>query len=217
MKVLIDLQYLPPVAAFAYFAQAESVLLEAHEHFQKGSYRNRCYILGANGPLRLSIPLVKGKHQASPIQQVEMAFSQAWPRQHWQSIRSAYGNAPFFPFYEAALADIYQEPGSRLWDFNLRLFYCLLELLQWPRDKFSTTTTYQRTFPQGIDLRDRLRPNDEGQDRLTGAFPAYPQVFADRHPFIPNLSILDLLFCHGPQAGLYLSHIKLPERDCFTQ
>jgi hypothetical protein len=217
MQVLIELQYLPPLSAFAYFAQAERVTLEANEHFQKGSYRNRCHILGVNGPLRLSIPLVKGKHQQLPVREVEMAYPEPWPHQHWQSIRSAYGNAPFFPFYEAELAAIYRDPGTGLWDFNLRLFQCIIGFLQWEGDKFVHSTSYERVYLAGQDLRNQLRPQRFGSTQEAALFPAYPQVFADRHPFVANLSILDLLFCQGPQASLYLSKIKLHERDIFTE
>ena len=96
--LLIEAQYLPSIQFFSKLTRFSTLLLEAHENYQKGSYRNRCHIAGANGLMRLSIPLRKGKNEQLPIQKTLISYDEPWITQHWQSIRSAYGNAPFFPY-----------------------------------------------------------------------------------------------------------------------
>lgn len=203
MSTLLNLHYLPSIAYFHYLQQAESVVLEAHEHYQKRSYRNRCHIIGANGVQRLSIPLAKGKNQQQAIRDVRLSYSENWPHQHWQSIRSAYGNSPFYPYYEEAFAQLYEQRFDFLWDLNFTLLESITQCLQWELSP-TLSHNYQREVPNTIrDLRQAVRPNsDPGLQ-----FPPYAQVFQERHGFVANLSILDLLFCQGPQADLYLSTI----------
>lgn len=207
MDVLIESQYLPPIASFAYFARAETIILEACENYQKGSYRNRCHLAGANGALRLSIPLRKGKHNQLPIQAVEISYDEPWHRQHWQAIRSAYGNAPFFPFYADALAAIYEQRPQNLWALNLDLLATLFKLLGWSKP-IQYSEDFVRTTPDHVlDLRQQIRPGRSDTPIANLSFPSYPQVFTEKHGFLPNLSILDLLFCSGPQTGLYLNTV----------
>jgi hypothetical protein len=203
-SVVCELHYLPSIAVFQHFSAAKVIYLEAHEHYQKRSYRNRAHIVGANGLQRLSIPLRKGKNQQQPIQDVQLTYHESWPKQHWQSIISAYGNAPFFPYYADELAPVFTQAYDKLWDFNLDLLRLLFRLLQWDTPLLFTDE-YHREYPADVyDLRNQIKP---GQTTALNSahFPAYPQVFTERHGFLPNLSILDLLFCQGPQANLYLS------------
>ncbi|MEZ4986790.1 MAG: WbqC family protein [Saprospiraceae bacterium] len=196
--VLSELHFLPSVAMMQHYKTADTLLLEGSEHYQKGSYRNRCHIAGANGVQRLSIPLVKGKNSQQPIGEVRLSFEEPWPTRHWQSIRSAYGSAPFFVFYADAFEPLFRHPPVLLWDFNLQFLTLCFRLLRWEKT-IHTTTTYSPAAPQGIqDVRNQIRPSLEIDT------PYYPQVFEDRHGFLPNLSILDLLFCMGPEAGGYL-------------
>ncbi|MEL7222076.1 MAG: WbqC family protein, partial [Bacteroidota bacterium] len=190
---------------FSYFHTADTIYLEAHENYQKRSYRNRAHLVGANGLQRLSIPLKKGKNQQQTIQDVKIAYHESWHRQHWQSIISAYGNAPFFPFYADELAPIYEQQYDKLWDFNLSLLKLVFRLLQWDK-AIQLTEGYHHSYAkETCDIRNTIRPNIATADK----FPPYPQVFTERHGFSSNLSILDLLFCQGPQANLYLSQISL--------
>jgi hypothetical protein len=204
--LLSELHFLPSIASFCYFKAADEILLEACENYQKGSYRNRCYIVGANGLQRLSIPLEKGKNNQLLIREVALNFHQDWPRQHWQSIRSAYGNAPFFPYYADELMPIFIDPPALLWDFNLAFLKTIFRLLQWDKP-IHTTKEFRTQHEENIyDIRQKVTPkfyppNGTYQENFT----AYPQVFRERHGFMANLSILDLLFCQGPQANLYLS------------
>lgn len=215
--ILSELHYLPPIEVFAYYARADTIFLEACEHYQKRSYRNRCHIVGANGVQRLSIFLEKGKNSKMPVKEVKLAFHQAWPQQHWRSLRSAYGNAPFFLHYSDAIEAVYKEGHQSLWAFNISLLKCVFELLQWDK-RIHETEVYQKEYPSPIvDIRKTVLPEKFIDDVMNsiGTSREYPQVFRERHGFIGNLSILDLLFCMGPQCELYLRQFKLIKlTDC---
>lgn len=200
-KICIELQYLPPVSAFCCMAGASAVWIEACEHYQKGSYRNRCEIAGPNGLLRLSVPLLKGKHEGMPIQEVQAAYHENWPRQHWQSIKTAYGSSPFFIHYADDIREVLLSRHEHLWDINLALLRVVFRLLGWHKTlPIVLTDVYSIEAPaNAIDCRGLIKP---GQSAIT--LKPYVQVFADKHGFLPNLSILDLLFCLGPSASDYL-------------
>lgn len=203
LRALLELQYLPPVQYLHKFSQYP-IVLEEQENYKKGSYRNRCCIASANGPLRLSIPLLKGKHQQLPIREVELDNRRDWQRVHWQSIQSAYGRAPFFEFYADAFEALYQQSFQFLWDWNWALLELLLENLQLPLPE--TSQQYVHIPPPGtLDFRDRISPKKDYVLDHTFRPEPYPQVFEDRQGFLPNLSGLDLLFCTGPEAQRYLS------------
>ncbi len=194
-KILIELQYLPSVAYFSQIAQYEEVIIEVCENYQKGSYRNRCQILGANGVMSMSIPLEKGKHQQTPIREVRINYTERWNVQHWQGIRSAYGRAPFWEFYADYFEPIFQKKHEFLFDFNLELFQICCKLLK-IKPQLSFTSSYEKTIDNAeiIDLRNQIKPN------LSFEMKKYPQIFEDRFGFVPDLSIIDLLFCMGNQA-----------------
>ncbi len=198
MTPLLPIAYLPPVSWCVAAWKQEKIAIEAHEHYQKGSLRNRCYIAGPNGVQRLSIPLLKGKHQQTPIREVRIASDQDWQRQHWRSIRTAYGNAPFFEHYADELAPFFERRYTFLFDYNLDLLtFILQKKLGWRGEiTFSETWLPPGEWAHGSDLREAF----SGE---SGKWPAwfqplsYPQVFAERFGFLPNLSVLDLLFCCG--------------------
>lgn len=203
--IVLELQYLPPVNYFIELARHKVIWVEQHENYSKGSYRNRCHIAGANGVMRLSIPLLKGKHQQQSIRQVQMAYYEPWPMQHWQSICSAYGRAPFFEEYAPALQPLFKQPGTLLFDFNMHVLQTILQLLEL-QVKIYLTSSFVDTYDlnEAEDFRNVFSPKVTPPEILY-----YPQVFEDRHGFLPHLSILDLLFCTGPEANAYLhSHMN---------
>lgn len=205
MNVRIELHFLPSIAYFRALKPATVIELEACEHYQKGSYRNRAYVIGANGVQRLSMPLAKGKNQQMAIQAVALKDTRQWLRQHWQTIRSAYGSAPFFPYYGETLEQIFQEDHQQLWTLNLRLLQTIFRWLQW--DKTIELTSKYETAVTGnvFDLRQTITPKTTPvQTSSPGDYAVYPQLFTERHGFVANLSVLDLLFCQGPAANAYL-------------
>lgn len=193
---LIELCYLPPVAWAAAVWNAPDAVLEAQENYHKGTYRNRCHIAGPNGLQRLSIPLKGGKHSQMPIREVQVSDESEWQRHHWRSIRAAYGRAPFFEHYGPDLAVFYEKPTRYLWDFNLELLEWLLAKLKFPGN-LRLSTHFQPVVPcLPGDLRDSLHPNVPAGPDWFQPLP-YPQVFLEKHGFLPNLSLLDLLMCKG--------------------
>ena len=200
--VLLEIQYLPAVAWCAAVWREELVCLEASEHYQKGSLRNRCYLAGPNGPQRLSIPLEKGKHQQTPIREVRIAYSEPWQRLHWRTIQSAYGNAPFYEHYADEIRPFYEKRWTYLFDYNLEFqTFILKKKLGWKGDfKMETAYCPPGKWAGGLDLRDTIGSRQaEIPDWFTPL--PYPQVFQERSGFLPNLSVLDLLFCCG-RAGI---------------
>ncbi len=202
---LLPVFYCPPVAWFVQLWPAEKVLLEACENHQKGSLRNRCYLAGPNGIQRLSIPLETGKHQQKPVRDVRIAYDEPWPRQHWRSIRTAYGNAPYFEHYADALAPVFEKRFEFLFDFNLEILDFFLRKFGWPGTLY-LTDNYQApdTLPAANDFRQAFSGDVVALPPWFRPAP-YPQVFTERHGFLPNLSALDLLFCCGNQAGAVLA------------
>lgn len=199
MAAILPLLYLPPTSWFSALQNTDTVYIEAHDNYQKGSYRNRCHLSGSHGLIRLSIPLSKGKHQQMPSKDVLIDDSQNWQVQHWRTIQSAYGKSPFFEFYSDELKVLYTNKVSHLFDWNLELLHWMKEQLN-IQTNILLTTEYLPEYPDKSDLRTSFSPKQQEGLNLK----PYPQVFEDRFGFIPNLSILDLLFCMGPEAPYYL-------------
>ena len=106
-SLIIEVQYFPPIEYFKQLFQFPHVVIEAHENYQKGSYRNRCHIANSTGIQVLSVPLRKGKNAKQPIREVAIAYDMDWQKQHWQSIRTAYGSAPFWEHYASQLEPLF--------------------------------------------------------------------------------------------------------------
>lgn len=198
--VLIELQYLPCVQYFALLASQPVVCLEQHEHYVKGAYRNRCHIAAVNGVQRLTVPLRKGKNQQQPIREVQIAYDEPWQSRHWQAVQSSYGRAPFFEHFADELSPFYQNKKYKwLWDLNFDLLMLLVKLTGL-KTEIRLTEKYEADPAGTLDFRESIHPKknapDDGFRQIH-----YPQVFEDRHGFLENLSVLDLIFCAGPAAG----------------
>jgi len=197
MKILIESQYLPSVAYFCLLARAEEIHLEVHENFEKQSYRNRMEIVGANQVQNLSIPVHHGGRKIL-ITEVEIDYKQKWMNNHWRAIQSAYGKAPFFDYYGAYFKDEFEVEHKCLFDFNQSLLTLCLKLLRLKLN-IVKSDVYTKTPPEGvIDYRSHIHPK-KPLDSLTWFQPQeYHQIFGK--DFAPSMSILDLLFCTGPDA-----------------
>lgn len=199
--ILTEIQYFPPVAYWMELVRHKRIIFEASEHYQKGSYRNRLQLMGPNGLQMLSIPLRKGKNEQMPIRDVRIAYDEPWQMRHWRTIRTTLGRAPFFEYYAEYFAPFYQELRPQfLFDLHLEILTKLFSLLG-IKMEIEFTETYQPSLDAGIyDARNRICP----VSTVESQFKKYGQVFEDRHGFTPNLSILDLLCCTGPDARKYL-------------
>ncbi len=174
------------------------VQLEAHEHYQKQSYRNRCYIQTANKVDVLTVPVQQGTHH-QPIRDLKLATGHSWQLHHWRSLQAAYGKAPFFEYYAPDFAPVYQKNWLFLFDLTYELLTICLKSMQ-VRIPLNLTKWYQKTAPVGLfDGRSKVKPTNKQETYIFHQPIRYRQNFGQ--DFVPNLSIIDLLFCQGPAAA----------------
>jgi hypothetical protein len=196
-SVLIESQYLPPISYFVKLAAFNAVVLEKHERFPKRTYRNRCYINSAQGTDRLVVPLVRGGR--STTGEVRIDYSQKWLTRHWRALQSSYGKAPYFEHYGPGLRDVLFMKYDFLLELNKALLSLCLDWLGLPIPILETRQ-YEKA-PEGavIDLRNTIIAKKRTELQET-EFPfTYTQVFGSK--FVPDLSVVDLVFCTGPEAG----------------
>ncbi len=179
-------------------AEADKVAFDLAEHFEKMTYRNKYFITGANGGIQLSIPLKKGRGQRTPMGDVEIDNSQRWQVQHWRTLVSVYKRSAYFEHYEALLQPLFEQEYGKLSDFNLASIQWLKKQLGLKFEE-KMVNIYKHSYEEGdTDLRNALKPGME-HTAIEGVEPYY-QLFSDRNGFLPNLSMLDLLFAEGPHA-----------------
>ena len=196
---LLSTAYLAPISYYAILLQDPNCRIELHEHFIKQSIRNRCDIYGANGKLRLSIPKQRKGSSKTIIENLKISYRNNWQKQHWNAIESAYNSSPFFEYYKDELKPFFEEKEEYLVNFNSKLQNVILSMLQ--QENIIKNTTEYLHKGDFFDLRNytwKLK-NQE----------IYDQVFMEKQGFIPNLSILDLLFNLGPESIDYLQNLDL--------
>ena len=200
MILLTETLYHPPVAYFYHALRSESVLIEAHENYVKQSYRNRCHVLTAQGVQPLSVPVLKGSSKdKTRITEIEIDYSQKWYNVHWRTIQAAYGRAPYFEFYSDYIKEVYERQPKFLFELNVDLLQLYFKLLKLNKP-LRYTTLYSEPAPENVlDLRNKIHPKIY-PDNLH--VKTYTQVFG-KH-FVPELSIIDLLFTQGPASLSYL-------------
>lgn len=197
MSALLSLHYLPCIEYFVCFVKHDKIYLEACENYIKQSYRNRCLIKSSQKTEVLSVPVCKG-NGSTRIRDVKIDYSQGWVKDHWRGIQAAYGKSPFFEHYEGLFYDIFQKKPSYLFEMNMELLTLCLKLLQISAP-LALTEVYQKTPESGIkDYRDTIHPKVSYLKNDLLAPCTYTQVFGRN--FAVNLSIIDLLFCEGPNA-----------------
>lgn len=189
--VLVSTAYMPSVFYFKEIFKHDTIIIEAHEHFVKQSYRNRCEILGANGKQLLSIPLVK-QADKELISNKRISYAENWQKQHWRSITSAYQNAPYFEYFEDDFRVFYENKFEFLLDYNTQILITFFKILRLKKEPVFTEH-YEQNPSELMDLRHMINTKYQ---HFESPKPYY-QVFADKHGFTPNLSCLDALFNVG--------------------
>ncbi|MFD2541191.1 WbqC family protein [Lacinutrix gracilariae] len=201
MNILIHPTYFPNIAHFAAMLQGKEVVFEMHDNYQKQTYRNRTFIYGANGKLQLSVPVVYSQKERQKYQDIKIHNTEKWQSLHWKSLESAYRTSPYFEFYEYELQPLFSQKTEYLLDFNLKCFETILECLQLDLN-ISETKEFQKETTDITDFRYLVNSRKEPNFNLD----TYTQVFGEKHGFIGNLSILDLLFNEGTNALSYLEN-----------
>jgi hypothetical protein len=187
-------------------ADQEEIIFEKQDNFQKQTYRNRCYIYGANGRQLLSVPIQHSKsNQRQKTKDIKIDHAFAWKKNIKKSLESSYRSSPYFEFYEDEIMQIFEKPHNFLLDLNMHSYELINDCLQLDQ-KFSFTEDYVHTDIETNDYRFLVNAKKMPAYDLN----SYTQVFDDKHGFISNLSILDLLFNEGTNAPDYLtSHSNL--------
>lgn len=199
MNILLHPTYFPNIAIFIAIAKAGKVVFEMDDNYQKQTYRNRSYIYAANGKLQLSIPVIYTQKNRQKYRDVQIANTYNWQGLHWKSLESAYRTSPFFEFYCDELEPLFKDTFNSLLDFNLKCFEIICECLQMDIT-IEKTAVYEKQPEDLLDYRHLVNAKKEAVQPLEH----YTQVFNDKHGFIGNLSILDLLFNEGTNALTYL-------------
>ena len=202
---MLSTAYFAPIPYYARLASADSaVVLERHEHYNKQSYRNRCTICSANGMLDLVVPIAKSPKPKVPITEVRISYDTPWQKLHFKAVESAYRRSPFYEYYIDELSIFFDKRFGYLYDFNMQIMLTVCDLLRIPC-RIRESESYMGADTNPADLRDAIHPKKREQIR-DADFESrqYTQVFSDKFGFVPDLSILDLLFNTGPDAVSYL-------------
>ena len=199
MNIIIHPTYFPNTAHFVAMAQADDVMFEIDDNFLKQTYRTRSYIYAANGKLILNIPVIHTQKNRQKYKDVKIANDYKWQDLHWKSLLSAYSTSPFFEYYEDELRPLFNMKTDFILDFNLKCFEVICDCLQLELN-ITKTETFEKTVENKSDFRYLVNAKKEYHQ----TFECYTQVFGDKHGFINNLSILDLLFNEGPNALNYI-------------
>lgn len=199
---VIDLHYLPSLEYFACLLRYDTVRLERYEYYEKQTYRNRSRILTSNKIDTLSVPVQEGSSKIL-IKDLRIDYRQDWVRRHWGAITSGYGKAAFFEFYADRFERVYHQKPVFLFDLNWEMLTICLDFLKIDKSRIIFTEKYEKFDSQEvIDLRSVISPKISANFRNYYRPVAYRQNFGNN--FEPNLSMLDLLFCHGSQAKAIL-------------
>lgn len=198
--ILLSSAYLPPVQYVSKFLLHPTIWIEAHEHFIKQTFRNRTVILAANGPEPLIIPIEKARSTKQKMKDLRISYDTNWPHIHWQAIVSAYNSSPFFEILEADFRPFFENKFEFLFDFNHQLMQVVFDILEIDPD--IRVTDHFEQVPEGcLNFREAIQPKPQKALADPAFSPVvYSQVFDEKFGFVPNLSILDLLFNAGPES-----------------
>ena len=197
--LLLSTAYFAPVHFYTRYLHHSEVYLEQFENFTKQTYRNRCLILGGNGPISLVIPVVKGRGPKILIKDLQISYEENWQRNHWQTIVSAYNSSPYFEYYQDELFPFFERKTKYLLDYNLQIHEQLCDFFE-IENKIRLTEDFEKVPKNTFNLRDGISPKLKYNSDTEFQPRTYTQVFSEKYGFLSNLSILDLLFNEGPNA-----------------
>lgn len=190
--------YFSPISQYTSIVNSNDITFEIEENYQKQSYRNRCYILGANGKQLLNIPISHTNKSFGKLKLKEVLIEDSnWQRHHYKSLTTAYNHSPFFEFYKDDLQYIFKKKYKYLLDINIDSFHFINEALDLSKE-YDISKKYNDKVADDYRYHADVKNTDK-----TKCIP-YIQMFQDRNDFLKNLSILDLLFMEGPNSINFL-------------
>lgn len=195
----IETHYLPSLEYMTVLLQQPSVLFEVEENFPKQTYRNRCMILGANGVERLTVPVIHTSGEKTKTKDTKIDYSQNWMKQHQGAIQAAYGNAPYYEYFEPYLRQIFAKKRFFLVDLNIDLLGFVYRILDTP---LVFEKTQEFGVFEGVSAYDQLSAKKNWTERPFYTNRSYRQCFGTE--FVPNLSIIDVLMNHGKESLTFL-------------
>ena len=198
---ILQTTYFGPIQWYQKLHRFDHCIIEQHDSYQKQTYRNRCLIATANGVQALTVP-VEHNDDKTLVKDLRISDHNQWRRIHWNALQSAYSESPFFEYYADDIRPFFEKRYDFLIDFNeaIRETVCKLIDIQ-PQTEY--TSAYNSQWQESADYRDVIHAKHPLPDNDFEAKP-YWQVFQHKHGFLANLSILDLLFCMGPESVFYL-------------
>jgi len=189
--------YFSPISQYQALLNSNSITFEVEDNYQKQTYRNRCYIYGANGKQLLNIPVSIPKSTKKTKSKDILIENSNWQKQHYKSLEAAYNHSPFFEFYKDDLQKLFSKKYTYLLDVNLDSFAFIMEALELSKE-YSLSKVYEET-----KLND-FRNLADSKKKVEISFLSYIQMFDQKFGFLKNLSILDLLFMEGPNSINFL-------------
>lgn len=193
MKISIEPQYFPPVNFFSYLSPESNDIFLICEEYKKMTFRNRCVIAGANGPINLTVPIEGGREQHTLFNDVKIDNRQKWQSEHWKSLCACYNHSPWFEHYRDSLAVLFRQKFELLIDLNVSTFKWIISELKLP----VSIQIFTDRKEADLDLINKFSPRNLKNEQPVIR---YQQIFEERTGFLPHLSILDLLFCSGSNS-----------------
>lgn len=202
--ILVQPTYFSPIIQYATIVKSKEIVFEFEDNYQKQTYRNRCYISGANGKQLLNIPIKHSKKDGKvKTKDILIDYeTSAWHKTHLKSLQAAYRSSPFYEYYEDDIKKILLKKHKFLIDLNIETHSLVMDILQ---ENIPYTTT--KEFQLNSNIKD-YREFSNAKKQINNTFPTYIQMFDEKHTFLENLSILDLLFMEGPASYKYLEKIN---------
>jgi predicted component of viral defense system (DUF524 family) len=197
--ILVSTAYLPPIEYFSLLNKSAVALIEKEENYTKQTYRNRCYILSANGRQMLTVPILEGSFHKTAIKDIRIDYSKRWNQVHLRGISASYRSSSYFDFYYDDIERIILNNHKFLLDLNFELLSFLMSALK-INTEIKHTTHFEPPENNKNDYRYLINPKNQ---QLNNSM-QYRQTFTFESGFVYGLSIIDLLFNMGPDAGLYL-------------
>lgn len=206
MDIYLTTAYLAPVPYYTKFLKGDRIFIEQNDNYVKQTYRNRCTILSANGPISLSVPVAHSSSEKVKTKDIRIAGHGNWQHMHWNAIVSAYNSTPFFEFYQDDFHPFFHKKTEFLFDFNNELQSMVLKLLNIDANILFTDEYHTEVSDKELDLREAIHPKKDWQTDPDFSPVPYYQVFEQRFGFVENMSIIDLLFNMGNESLIVLNN-----------